>query len=132
MLALALLSMAVAVCVTFLAARIAASVSKNLRGQLFHKVISFSNAEFDHFSTASLITRSTNDIQQMQMLIVMLLRLVLYAPILAAGGIYKVFTTNAKMSWTLAVGVGAILIVVITLYNSYAQIPYYAKACRPD
>lgn len=118
MLALALLSMAVAVCVTFLAARIAASVSKNLRSQVFHKVISFSNAEFDHFSTASLITRSTNDIQQMQMLIVMLLRLVLYSPILAAGGIYKVFTTNAKMSWTLAVGVAVILIVVITLFTT--------------
>lgn len=125
MLALALLSMAVAVCVTFLAARIAAAVSKNLRSQVFHKVISFSNAEFDHFSTASLITRSTNDIQQMQMLIVMLLRLVLYAPILAAGGIYKVFTTNMKMSWTLAVGIAAILIVVITLFT--AVMPKFRK-----
>lgn len=125
MLALALLSMAVAVCVTFLAARIAAAVSKNLRSQVFHKVISFSNAEFDHFSTASLITRSTNDIQQMQMLIVMLLRLVLYAPILAAGGIYKVFTTNVKMSWTLAVGIAAILIVVITLFT--AVMPKFRK-----
>ena len=123
MLALALLAMAVSIAVTFLAARIAAAVSKDLRSQVFHKVISFSNREFDHFSTASLITRSTNDIQQMQMLIVMLLRLVLYAPILAAGGIYKVFTTNAKMSWTLAVGVAAILIVVLTLF--FAVMPKF-------
>ena len=118
MLALALLAMAVAIAVTFLAARIAAKVSKDMRSQVFHKVISFSNAEFDKFSTASLITRSTNDIQQVQMLIVMLLRMVIYSPILAAGGIYKVFTTNAKMSWTLAVGVAAILIVVITLFTT--------------
>lgn len=118
MLALALLAMAVAIAVTFLAARIAAKVSKDMRSQVFHKVISFSNAEFDKFSTASLITRSTNDIQQVQMLIVMLLRMVIYSPILAAGGIYKVFTTNAKMSWTLAVGVAAILIVVVTLFTT--------------
>lgn len=118
MLALALLAMAVAIGVTFLAARIAAKVSRDLRSQVFHKVISFSSAEFDKFSTASLITRSTNDIQQVQMLIVMMLRMVLYSPILAAGGIYKVFTTNAKMSWTLAVGVGAILIVVVTLFTT--------------
>lgn len=116
MLLLALLSMIVAILVSFIASRIAAAVSRDMRSQVFHKVISFSSAEYDKFSTASLITRSTNDVQQVQMMVVMLLRMILYAPILAIGGIIKVMGTNARMSWILAIGVGVLLIVVGTLF----------------
>ena len=87
MIALAFLGMAASVLVGFLASRVGASAGRDLRGRVFHKVVGFSNHEFNQFSTASLITRSTNDIQQIQMLIVMLLRMVLYAPILAIGGV---------------------------------------------
>ena len=80
-------------------------------------MVGFSNAEFDHFSTASLITRSTNDIQQIQMVTVMLFRMVLYAPIMGIGGVYKVFQTNVDMSWILAVAVLLILAVVIVLFS---------------
>lgn len=118
MLGLALFAMAVSVAVTFLSAKIAASMSRNLRRQVFHKVISFSSTEFDKFSTASLITRSTNDIQQVQMLTVMLLRMVIYSPIIALGGIYKVFQTNGSMWWTLVIGVIAIFIVVGILFTT--------------
>ena len=74
-----------------------AGVGRRLRENVFRKVVGFSNAEFDKFSTASLITRSTNDIQQIQLLLVMILRMVLYAPIMAIGGIWKVFHTNVDM-----------------------------------
>ena len=94
MAALAFLGMAASVTVGFLASRVGASTGRNLRSRVFKKVVGFSNNEFDHFSTASLITRSTNDIQQIQLLTVMLLRIVLYAPILAIGGIWQVFQTN--------------------------------------
>ena len=87
MAALALLGMVASIMVAFLASRVGASAGRDLRSGVFHKVVGFSNNEFNHFSTASLITRSTNDIQQIQMLIVMLLRMVLYAPILAIGGV---------------------------------------------
>ena len=90
MLGVTLLSVAAAVIVGLLARRTAAGVAMQLRSRVFKKVVSFSNAELDRFSTASLITRSTNDIQQMQMVIVMMLRMVLYAPILGIGGIIKV------------------------------------------
>lgn len=116
MVALALLVMVSACLVAVLASRISAAVSKELRGNVFRTVVGFSSGEFEKFSIASLITRSTNDIQQVQMLIVMMLRMVLYAPILALGGIYKVFTTNAKMSWILAVGVAVLLIIIGTLF----------------
>lgn len=115
MLLLALLAMLASILVTFLAARIAAKMGRNLRSGVFHKVLSFSNTEMDQFSTASLITRSTNDIQQVQMLVVMLIRIAIYSPILAIGGILKVLNTNSSMTWILAVGVGAILTVIITL-----------------
>lgn len=116
MLALALLGMFVAIGVSFLAAKVGSRVSRNLRRDVFEKVVSFSHSEFDQFSTASLITRSTNDIQQVQMLIIMMLRMLIYAPILACGGIYKVVTTNTKMTWILAVAVGAIVCVVGVLF----------------
>lgn len=116
MLLLALLTALAAVCVTFIASRVAAKVSRDLRSQVFHKVVGFSNVEMDKFSTASLITRSTNDIQQVQMLIVMMLRMVIYAPILAFGGVIKILNTNTSMTWILGVGVAAILVVVMVLF----------------
>lgn len=117
MLALAFLGMAASILVVFFASRVAASAGRDLRIQVFRKVVGFSNAEFDKFSTASLITRSTNDIQQIQMVTVMIFRMVLYAPIMGIGGIYKVFHTNAGMSWILAVAVILILGVVGVLFT---------------
>ena len=116
MTALAFLGMLASVLVGFLASRVAASAGRDLRSNVFRKVVGFSNNEFDHFSTASLITRSTNDIQQIQLLLVMLLRVVLYAPIMAVGGIYKVFQTNVSMSWIIGLAVFLIGLVVLTLF----------------
>jgi len=116
MIALAFLAALVSIAVAFMASRIAASLSRELRSKVFHKVMAFSNAEYNQFSTASLITRSTNDIQQVQMLVVLMLRMLLYAPVLAIGGIFKVLNTNVDMAWVLAVGVGAILMIVLVLF----------------
>lgn len=116
MAALAFLGMAASVMVGFLASRVGASTGRNLRSRVFKKVVGFSNNEFDHFSTASLITRSTNDIQQIQLLTVMLLRIVLYAPILAIGGIWQVFQTNVSMSWIIALAVVLIALVILVLF----------------
>ena len=117
MVLIALLSMAATVAVGFIGARIAASLGRNLRSKVFSKVIGFSNTELDKFSTASLITRSTNDIQQIQMLMVMLLRVVFYAPILGIGGIIKVLNTETSMAWIIVVAVVAISAVVIILFT---------------
>ena len=117
MLFLAFCGMAISILVGLLASRVGASAGRNLRSRVFRKVVGFSNNEFDHFSTASLITRSTNDIQQIQMLMVMLLRIVLYAPILALGGVYKVFQTNVSMSWIIALAVILIGLVVLVLFT---------------
>ena len=116
MLGLALLSMLLTVLVGFIASRVAASLGKELRGRVFRKVVSFSHAELDRFSTASLITRSTNDIQQIQMLFVMLLRIVFYAPIIGIGGVIKVLNTNTSMAWIIVVAVMAVLTLVIVLF----------------
>ena len=116
MAALALLGMAASIMVAFLASRVGASAGRDLRSGVFHKVVGFSNNEFNHFSTASLITRSTNDIQQIQMLIVMLLRMVLYAPILAIGGVLQVMKTNVSMSWIIGLAVIVIAFVVLLLF----------------
>ena len=116
MIALAFLGMAASVLVGFLASRVAASAGRDLRGRVFHKVVGFSNHEFNQFSTASLITRSTNDIQQIQMLIVMLLRMVLYAPILAIGGVFQVMKTNVSMSWIIGLAVIIIACMVLLLF----------------
>ena len=116
MLALALLGMLVSVMVGLLASRIAASTGRDLRSGIFKKVVGFSSGEFDKFSTASLITRSTNDIQQIQLVIVMLLRMVLYAPIIGIGGVIKVLNTNVSMSWIIALAVVLISILVFTLF----------------
>lgn len=116
MLGYAVVIMTAAVLVTFLSCRVAASLSRDLRKKVFEKVLSFSSAEFNQFSTASLITRSTNDIQQVQMLMTMLFRIVLYAPIMGIGGIIKVLNTNAKMTWVIALAVGMIMAVVLVLF----------------
>lgn len=116
MLGLALLAMVATILVGFLASRIAAGLGRDLRSRVFEKVVSFSNAEFDKFSTASLITRSTNDVQQIQMTLVLLIRIVFYAPIIAIGGIVKVLNTNVSMTWIIGLAVGLILVVVGTLF----------------
>lgn len=116
MLALAALGMCASIMVGLMASRIGAKVGRGLRREVFRRVVGFSNAEFDKFSTASLITRSTNDIQQIQFLTVMILRMVLYSPILAVGGVWRVFHTNIDMSWIIALGVVLILIVVGVLF----------------
>ncbi len=117
MLGVSLIAMLTSIIVGLIAAQVAAGVSLNLRNKFFNKVVSFSNVEFDKFSTASLITRNTNDIQQVQMVLVMLLRMVIYAPILAIGGIYKVVQTNLSMGWIIFVGVAAIMCVVAVLFS---------------
>ena len=117
MIGLAFLGMLSSVLVGLLASRVGAASGRDLRGKVFRKVVGFSSNEFDQFSTASLITRSTNDIQQIQMLMVMLLRMVLYAPILAAGGIYQVFRTNVSMSWIIGLAVLLIGLVILLLFT---------------
>lgn len=116
MLLLALVSAASAVTVGLLAARISAGVARDLRRDLFERVESFSNVEFDTFSTASLITRSTNDVTQVQMVIIMLLRIACFAPIMGIGGIIKAMNTGAAMWWIIALAVGALLTLIITLF----------------
>lgn len=116
MLLLALVSMAAAVAVGFIASRIAAGYGRDLRGGVVRKVLTFSNAEMDQFSTASLITRSTNDIQQIQLMLVMLIRIVFYAPIMGVGGVVKVVGTNSSMTWILALAVVVIMLVVAILF----------------
>ncbi len=115
MLLMALLVMAAAVSVTFISCRVGAAFSRDLRGKVYGKVLSFSNAEFEKFSTASLITRSTNDIQQIQMMTMMIFRIVLYAPILGIGGFLKVLNTNTSMAWIIGVAVALIMAVVVVL-----------------
>lgn len=115
MLGLSLLAMAASILVTLVSSRIAARMGRDLRNDVFKKVLSFSNNEMDKFSTASLITRSTNDIQQIQMSVLMIIRIVVYSPILALGGIIKILNTNSSMTWTLGVGVGAVSSVVLLL-----------------
>ena len=116
MLAMALVIMLAAVSVTFLSSRVAAFLGRNLRNGVYRKVISFSGEELNHFSTASLITRSTNDIQQAQLVFAMIFRIVLYAPILGVGGVLKVLQTDVSMTWILGVAVVAILILVGFLF----------------
>ena len=117
MMGMALLVMAVTIVVGFIAAQLGALFGMNVREKIFRKVISFSNSEMDKFSTASLITRSTNDIQQVQMVIVMLLRMVLYAPILGIGGVIKVVRTGTGMGWIIFIAVAAILVLVAVLMS---------------
>ena len=117
MVGIALISMVATVFVSFIAARVGAALGRNLRKDVFNKVVGFSNTEFDEFSTASLITRTTNDIQQIIMLVVMGLRIVFYAPILGIGGVTKVINTGASMGWVIGVAVISILLLVIVLFT---------------
>lgn len=114
------LALAIAVCtvlVTLLAARIAAASAHELRYNVFSKVIKFSGNEFNKFSTASLITRCTNDIQQIQMVLVMMFRMVAYAPIVGIGAFIKVTTQGASMSWVIGVGVASVISLVVVLFS---------------
>ncbi|MBB2182093.1 ABC transporter ATP-binding protein [Lachnospiraceae bacterium MD1] len=112
MIGLAFLGMLATILVSLLSSRIAAKMGRDLRKDVFQKVLSFSHKEMDQFSTASLITRSTNDIQNIQNMLVMLIRIVVYSPILAIGGIIKVLNTNTSMSWILILGVGALFLLI--------------------
>ena len=117
MLGIALVSMVSAVIIMLLSSKVAAKLGKTLRNKVFNKVITFSNKELREFSTASLITRSTNDVQQIQMLIAMLFRVVVYAPIMGIGGFIKVLTnTDNSMAWIIGIAILAILFIVGTLF----------------
>ena len=116
MLFMALIIMMAAISVTFLSARVAASLGHDLRNSIYRKVMSFSSREYHKFSTASLITRSTNDVQQVQMVMAMIFRIVLYAPILGIGGVIRVLQTDASMTWILGLAVVLILAVIILLF----------------
>jgi len=108
--------MIIAILVCYMAAAVAATIGRNLKSRIFKKVVSFSNLELDKFSTASLITRSTNDVGQVQLLIVLLLRAVVYAPILGIGGIIKILTTNASLAWIVGVTVVVAITSLVTLF----------------
>ncbi len=117
MLGIALITMVCAVTIMLLSSRVAAKLGKTLRGKVFKKVTSFSNAELNEFSTASLITRSTNDVQQIQQLITLLFRVVVYAPIIGIGGFVRVLTnTDSSMAWIIGIAILAILFIVGTLF----------------
>ncbi len=117
MLGVALISMLSAISIMLLSSRVAAKLGKTLREKVFKKVLKFSTGELNKFSTASLITRSTNDIQQIQMLIAILFRVVVYAPIIGVGGFIKVLTTSDNsMAWIIGVAILAVLFIVITLF----------------
>ncbi|NLG92624.1 MAG: ABC transporter ATP-binding protein, partial [Clostridiales bacterium] len=116
MLVVALLSTVCSVLVSLIAARVAAGVCRTLRLDLFEKIESFSNAEFDKFSTSSLITRTTNDITQVQTLIVMVIRMVFYAPILGTGGVIRALSKSRSMSWVIALAVCCLLLLVLFMF----------------
>lgn len=115
MLQLAVLIMLVSMMVGFLSSRLAASVGRDVRSQVFNKVMSFSNAEMNQFSTSSLITRCTNDVQQIQMLLTMLFRIVLFAPLMGIGSIFKVMETTTKMVWVIVLAVILIMMLIMVL-----------------
>ena len=117
MLALTLLMVAVAIAVGFIASRVSAAIGRDLRRDVFCTVVGYSNAEIEKFSTASLITRTTNDIQQVQFTCVILLRMVAYAPILGIGGILHVASGNTGLEWIIFVAVAALLVLITVLMN---------------
>ena len=116
MLLMALLIMAASISVTFLSSRVAAALGHDLRNGVYRKVMGFSSSEYHKFSTASLITRSTNDVQQVQLTMAMMFRIVLYAPILGIGGVIRVLQTDSSMTWILGLGVALILAVILMLF----------------
>ena len=117
MLALTLLMVVVAIAVGLIASRVSAAIGRDLRRETFSAVIGFSNAEIEQFSTASLITRTTNDIQQVQFVCVMLLRMVAYAPILGIGGVIHVLQSNTGLSWIIVLDVALLLLLIAFLMN---------------
>lgn len=116
MILMALLIMAASVSVVFLSSRVAAALGHDIRADVYRKVIGFSSNEYHKFSTASLITRSTNDVQQVQLMMALMFRIVLYAPILGLGGVLRVLQTNSSMTWILGVGVVLILVLIGMLF----------------
>jgi ATP-binding cassette subfamily B protein len=120
MLAMALLMAVTSVMVGFFAAQVGAGIGRDLRSGVYKKVMAFSNAEFDRFSTASLITRTTNDVQQIQMVLVLMLRMIAYAPILGIGGIIKVYNTKAGMGWVIGLAV-LVIIGLVSLLMAIAM-----------
>ena len=116
MIARALLSMVCSIFVVFLSSRVAASLGRDLRGEVYGKVLTFSSREMNQFSTASLITRSTNDIQQVQLVTSLMFRIVLYAPFLAVGGIMKVMKTSSYLSWIIVLGTAIVAAVIVVLF----------------
>ena len=125
MLAMALVIMLAAISVTFISSRVAGKLGHDLRNAIYRKVMSFSSREYHKFSTASLITRSTNDVQQVQQVMAMMFRIVLYAPILGIGGVLKVLKTDSSMTWILGVAVGLILVVIFVLLE--VAMPKFTK-----
>ena len=117
MILMALLIMAASISVVFLSAKVAASLGHDIRGDIYRKVIGFSSNEYNKFSTASLITRSTNDVQQVQMTMAMMFRIVLHAPIIGIGGVLRVLETDSSMTWILGVGVVLILVIIGLLFS---------------
>lgn len=117
MVLMALLIMAASISVVFLSAKVAASLGHDIRGDVYRKVIGFSSNEYNKFSTASLITRSTNDVQQVQQTMAMMFRIVLYAPIIGIGGVLRVLDTDSSMTWILGVGVVLILVLIGLLFS---------------
>lgn len=117
MLLMALVIMLASICVTYLSARVAALMGHDMRNAVYRKVMGFSSNEYHKFSTASLITRCTNDVQQVQMTMAMMFRVVLYAPILGIGGVIRVLQTDASMTWILGVAVALILLVIVVLFQ---------------
>ena len=120
MLLISLGSAGAAILISLIGSRVAAKIAQNLRHKVFTKVISFSEAEFKKFSTSSLITRTTNDIQHIQMVIVMILRNVIYAPIMGIGGIIKVLHTDVSMTWVIGLGVFIISLIVFFCFCSFS------------
>ena len=118
MIGITVLSVIAAIAVGFLASKVGASLGRTLRSKTFEKVMRFSSKEMSEFSTASLITRSTNDIQQIQQMTVMMLRMVFYAPFMALGGIYKALNTNTSMTWIIGVAVLGVVIIVGILFST--------------
>jgi len=117
MLLVTLISVSCTVAVGFLSARTAAGMARDVRKKVFTKVESFSSAEFDRFSTASLITRSTNDITQIQMVVIMIMRMVFYAPIIGVGGIIRALGKDTSMWWIIAVAVGVLLTLILIVFS---------------
>ncbi|MGB3366996.1 MAG: ABC transporter ATP-binding protein [Acidaminobacteraceae bacterium] len=117
MLGITLLGALASIAVGYIASKVAAGLGRNLRRELFNKISHFSNTEFDKFSTASLITRSTNDVMQVQSLMVIMIRMVFYAPILAIGGILKALESNSSMSWIIALAVGILVLMIAIVFG---------------